>query len=261
MDHTMRSALVVILATFAGLVAPALSPPVQAQAAEPDGYYDAADGLTGVALKSALHDIIDGNTQLSYDQVWDALKRTDEDPANANNVIELYSRRSVPKSSNGGDPDDWNREHTWAKSHGDFGTSPGPGTDIHHLRPADVSVNADRGNLDFDLGGSAVDECAGCRRDGDSFEPPDVVKGDVARMLFYMAVRYEGDDGRADLELNDEVGNGSAPFHGRISVLLTWNDADPVSAAETRRNDLVYADYQHNRNPFIDHPEWADAIW
>jgi endonuclease I len=275
MDHTMRSAhpstttrsrrlhalLVALVATFAGLVAPALQSPETARAAEPDGYYDAAEGLTGAALKSALHDIIDGNTQLSYDQVWDALKRTDEDPENTNNVIELYSRRSVPKSSNGGDPDDWNREHTWAKSHGDFGTAAGPGTDIHHLRPADVSVNADRGNLDFDLGGSAVDECSGCLRDGDSFEPPDVVKGDVARMLFYMAVRYEGDDGKPDLELNDEVENGSAPYHGRLSVLLAWNDADPVSAAETRRNDIVYADYQGNRNPFIDHPEWADAIW
>lgn len=226
-----------------------------------DDYYQPALGKTGPELRAALHDIIDGHTQLSYDQVWDALKRTDEDPDNSSNVIELYSRRSVPKSSNGGDPDDWNREHTWAKSHGDFGTSAGPGTDIHHLRPADVSVNADRGNLDFDLGGSAVDECSGCLRDGDSFEPPDEVKGDVARMLFYMAIRYEGDDGKPDLELNDKVANGSAPLHGKLSVLLAWHAADPVSASEQRRNEIIYTDYQHNRNPFIDHPEWAESLW
>src|SRR5690606_13446973 len=238
------------------------APPDRSVTADvPDGYYDAAEGTSGAALRAALHDIIDGHTQLSYSQVWDALKHTDEDPDNPDHVIELYSRRSVPKSTNGGGPDDWNREHTWAKSHGGFGTSAGPGTDLHHLRPTDVSVNADRGNLDFDLGGSAVEECSGCRRDGDSFEPPDAVKGDVARMLFYLAVRYEGDDGRPDLELDDQVNNGSAPYHGRLPVLLAWHQAAPPSAEEIRRNDIIHADYQHNRNPFIDHPEWAESIW
>ena len=93
---------------------------------------------------------------LTYDQVWNALKDTDQDPNNANNVIEIYSGRSIAKSDNGGGVDQWNREHVWAKSHGDFGTANGPGTDVHHLRPEDVTVNSTRGNLDFDNGGSAV---------------------------------------------------------------------------------------------------------
>ncbi|GAB4086148.1 hypothetical protein GCM10028784_27780 [Myceligenerans cantabricum] len=227
---------------------------------EPAGYYDAADGLTGSALKSALHGIIDGHTSVSYSTVWTALRETDEDPSSSGNVIELYSGRSISKNSNGGDVGDWNREHTWAKSHGDFGTSAGPGTDLHHLRPTDVQVNSTRSNKDFDEGGSTFSGCSGCYTDSDSFEPPDRVKGDVARMIFYMAVRYEGDDG-PDLELNDSVDNGSAPSHGRVSVLLGWNAADPVSDTERRRNEIIYSDWQGNRNPFIDHPEWAAQIW
>ncbi|MBE1876211.1 endonuclease [Myceligenerans pegani] len=227
---------------------------------EPAGYYDAADGLTGNALKSALHGIIDDHAELSYSTVWTALRETDEDPNDSSNVIELYTGTSISKDDNGGNVGDWNREHTWAKSHGDFGTSAGPGTDLHHLRPSDVQVNSTRGNKDFDEGGSSVSGCGGCYTDADSFEPPDRVKGDVARMLFYMAVRYEGDDG-VDLELNDAVSSGSAPWHGRISVLLDWHASDPVSATERRRNEIIYTDWQGNRNPFIDHPEWAGQIW
>ncbi|GAB3878268.1 hypothetical protein GCM10029964_028700 [Kibdelosporangium lantanae] len=226
-----------------------------------DDYYRDADGRTGAALKSALHQIISNNTKVTYDQVWDALKATDEDPNNHANVILLYSGRSQSKTSNGGNPDDWNREHVWAKSHGDFGTATGPGTDLHHLRPEDVSVNAARGNKDFDTGGSAVAECSGCRTDADSFEPRDAVKGDVARMIFYMAVRYEGGDGFPDLEMNNSVDNGTKPNIGRQSVLLQWNAQDPPDAFEKHRNQVIFDTYQHNRNPFIDHPEWAAAIW
>lgn len=223
-------------------------------------YYAPAIGKSGAALKSSLHEIIDDNTRLSYDQVWSALRDTDQDPANSANVRTLYSNLSLPKTLNGGDPDDWNREHVWAKSHGGFGTTAGPGTDVHHLRPEDVTVNSTRSNKDFDLGGSAVSQCSDCWTDADSFEPRDGAKGDVARMMFYMAVRYNGDDGFADLELNDTV-NGSVPLHGRISVLLRWNAEDPVDAFEMRRNDRIHSTWQGNRNPFIDHPEWAASIW
>ncbi|GAB3450869.1 hypothetical protein GCM10027436_47810 [Actinophytocola sediminis] len=224
-------------------------------------YYKSAIGLTGPALKSELHNIISTNEKLSYDEVWDALQLTDQDPANANNVILLYSGRSQAKSAHGGDADDWNREHVWAKSHGDFGTSIGPGTDVHHLRPTDTTVNSTRGNKDFDNGGEPVDEAPECRTDSDSWEPRDAVKGDVARMILYMAVRYEGGDGFADLELNDNVDNGSAPYMGRLSVLLAWNAQDLPDAFEERRNQVIYDELQHNRNPFVDHPEWAGAIW
>lgn len=227
-----------------------------------DTYWADAMGLSGAALEAELHQIISsGVTRLSYDQVWNALKETDEDPADPTHVIELYTGWSVPKSDNGGGVDQWNREHVWAKSHGDFGTSTGPGTDIHHLRPTDVTVNSDRGNLDFDEGGVENDEAPGNYADADSWEPRDAVKGDVARMIFYMSVRYEGGDGFADLEVNDQVSNGTAPYHGKLSTLLAWNAQDPPSAFEMRRNDVIYTDFQHNRNPFIDHPEWAEAIW
>ncbi|MFE0136791.1 endonuclease I family protein [Streptomyces sp. NPDC059037] len=226
-----------------------------------DTYYQDALGKTGPELKSALHTIISDQTKLSYDQVWDALKVTDEDPSNSNNVRLLYTDRSQSKGDNGGDPDQWNREHVWAKSHGDFGTATGPGTDIHHLRPEDVSVNSTRGNKDFDNGGSAVGEAPGNLTDSDSFEPRDAVKGDVARMILYMAVRYDGEDGFADLEPNDKVDNGSAPAIGRLSVLKQWSDEDPPDAFEKNRNDVIFDQFQHNRNPFIDHPEWVEAIW
>ncbi|MFJ7753134.1 endonuclease [Peribacillus muralis] len=224
-------------------------------------YYDTAIGKSGSSLKNALHEIIDDHVEISYANVWDALRETDEDPNNANNVILLYTGRSQGKTVNGSGVNDWNREHVWAKSHGDFGTTLGPGTDLHHLRPADVSVNSTRNNLDFDNGGSEHSEAKGNYYDSDSWEPRDGVKGDVARMLFYMAVRYEGDDGEIDLELNNQVNNGTAPYHGKLSVLLKWNEQDPVDAFERKRNEVIYNKYQHNRNPFIDHPEWASAIW
>ena len=94
-----------------------------------------------------------------------------------------------------------------------------------------------------------------------SWEPRGAVKGDIARMIFYMSVRYEGGDGFADLEANDLAGNGSNPNVGRLSVLLAWNAQDPPSAFEQRRNEVIFSSFQGNRNPFIDHPEWAQAIW
>jgi endonuclease I len=224
-------------------------------------YYKNAIGKTGTSLKSSLHTIISSQTKISYDAVWNALKVTDQDPSNSNNVILLYSGTSRAKSLNGGAVGDWNREHVWAKSHGDFGTATGPGTDLHHLRPADVQVNSTRGDKDFDDGGSAVSGATGSYTDSDSFEPRDADKGDVARMILYMAVRYDGGDGFADLEPNDKVSNGSAPYIGKLSVLKQWNDEDPPSSFEENRNNVIYSTYQHNRNPFIDHPEWVDAIW
>ncbi|USY55465.1 endonuclease [Bacillus sp. 1780r2a1] len=236
--------------------------PTNPPASSVEEYYSSAEGKTGTALKSALHNIIDDHTEISYSAVWDALRKTDEDPNNSNNVILLYTGRSQGKFTNGTGINDWNREHVWAKSHGDFGTTMGAGTDIHHLRPTDVTVNSTRNNLDFDNGGKEHTEALGNYYDSDSWEPRDAVKGDVARMLFYMAVRYEGDiSDEPDLELNNLVNNGSAPYHGKLSVLLQWHQQDPVDASERRRNEIIYSDYQHNRNPFIDHPEWVSAIW
>jgi len=228
----------------------------------PPGYYDAASGLTGTELKGALHDIIDNHDEPSYDDLRDfILKASDEDPENPNNVILLYSGISRPKSMFGGNSGDWNREHVWAKSHGDFGNNPPCGTDAHHIRPSDVQVNSLRGNLDFDMGGDPVQGAPGCRRiPGVSFEPRDEVKGDVARMIFYMDVRYEGGSGELDLTVVDAVNTYPAPEHGKLSILLEWHQQDPPDDFERNRNDVVYS-YQDNRNPFIDHPEFVAEIW
>jgi endonuclease I len=127
--------------------------------------------------------------------------------------------------------------------------------------PIDASVNSSRSNLDFDNGGTEHSEVDGNDYDSDSWEPRDSVKGDVARTLFYMAVLYEGDSGELDLESNNQVNNGSAPYHGKLSVLLQWHKEDPVDDFERERNEVIYTDYQQNRNPFSDHPEWVSAIW
>lgn len=229
----------------------------------PEGYYNNAEGLTGEQLKAALHEIIKGHKEYTYGGVWNLLKYTDQDPDNPDNVIFLYTGWSKSKNDHGGGQSQWNREHVWAKSHGQFGTRKGAGTDAHHLRPTDTSVNSRRSNLDFDEGGELYIDPDGpttCRYDGDSFEPRDAVKGDVARMIFYMAVRYEGGDGEPDLELNERVNNGRAPRMGKLSVLLKWHKNDPPDDFERRRNDRVY-EKQENRNPFIDHPEYASIIW
>ncbi|MBM7603935.1 endonuclease I [Metabacillus crassostreae] len=226
-----------------------------------DSYYNNALGKSGSSLKAALHNIIDDHIEISYSNVWEALRNTDEDPNNPNNVILLYTGRSQSKTSNGTSIDSWNREHVWAKSHGDFGTTMGAGTDLHHLRPTDVTVNSSRGNKDFDNGGIAHNEAPDTYADSNSWEPRDEVKGDVARMIFYMAVRYEGDNGELDLEVTETVSNGSSPLHGKLSTLIQWHKQDPVNDLERKRNDVIFYKYQNNRNPFIDHPEWIEAIW
>ena len=146
-----------------------------------------------------------------------------------------------------------------------FGTTQPAGTDLHHIRPADVSVNSRRGHLDFDNGGEIYQDNDGlteCRYDGDSWEPRKAVKGDVARIIFYMAVRYEGQDGNVpDLKVTDIIMvDTKQGFHGKLSTLLKWHKEDPVDYFERRRNERVY-ELQKNRNPFIDHPEFVDEIW
>lgn len=227
------------------------------------GYYAGADGLSGEVLKTFLHNLIDDHIMRSYSQLWEDLEYTDEDPNNPNNVLLIYSQISIDEDSKCSatcpSTSSWNREHVWPKSHGGFDTGDIEGTDLHHIRPSLTIVNSTRGNLDFDDGGSLVSNTSDSFYDSDSFEPPEDVKGDIARMVFYMAVRYEGDSGELDLELNDLVNNGGA-YLGRLSVLLLWHIQDPVDDYERTRNDRIY-EIQGNRNPFIDHPEFVYLIW
>ncbi|MDR7119991.1 endonuclease [Rheinheimera soli] len=229
-------------------------------------YYAAAAGKTGSELKTALNSILRGHLRLTYSQVWDALSYTDEDPNNTNNVILLYAGRSQAKSFRAGlsnSQDAWNREHVWPKSHGFPSESQYAYTDIHHLRPADVSINSSRGNKDFDLGGTPLTEAPENKTDSDSFEPRNAVKGDVARMMFYMDVRYEGGDetGTPNLILRNYIPASSATTEmGKLCVLLQWHIQDPVDSFESRRNNRIY-EWQQNRNPFIDNPHWAQSIY
>ncbi|MDA7946088.1 MAG: endonuclease [Hyphomicrobiaceae bacterium] len=228
-----------------------------------DDRYAGLAGLDGEDLRDALYELVTGHIQFTYSQVWDALMYTDEDPNNANNVILLYTQRSQDKSRRdrgGSDGDLWNREHVWPKSHGFKRRRQAAYTDIHHLRPADKSVNSTRGNLDFGPASTPLGEAPGVRFSESAFEPSDAVKGDVARMIFYMAIRYEGDDSVPDLEVVNRRTSVGEPFIGNLCALLMWHKADPPSAFEKRRNDRI-EERQGNRNPFIDKPEFGTIVF
>jgi endonuclease I len=178
----------------------------------------------------------------------------------------------------------WNKEHTWAKSLGNFGETAPAGTDLHHLIAADQNNNNYHSNLDFgdvSTGASNVLDERGniSGKTGYStlslskkvYEPADEYKGDIARMVFYMATRYltYSSTGNPQLRLVEDVVGGttvtsSASVYGELGILshyLQWNEEDPVDAYEIKRNNLIYHNFQGNRNPYIDHPEWAEIVF
>ena len=245
-----------------------------ASAALPANYYAAAEGKRGVELRAALHAIIRGHIVIPYSSssfdTSDALRVLDEDPANTNNVLLLYARRSEPKSNFGGTTG-WNREHLWPNSYGLDDRHPAY-SDLHNLRAEDIDANSARANKYFDLSATnhtsflfpAHAEATQCSTDFDSWDPPPALRGDIARAIFYMDVRYEGDvSGEPDLILTEGVQRLSSTTNlmGRLSTLLLWHERDPVDPAESARNDKVFALYQHNRNPFVDRPEWVREIF
>lgn len=145
-------------------------------------------------------------------------------------------------------------------------------TDVHNLRPADVNVNSSRGNKYFgDCTSLKTTRClipankeagADTATDVNTWRPPSQVRGDIARAVFYMAVRYgiEQPSGNLNLQLSDSPSVANATM-GLLSTLLEWNNVDPPSASEVLRNARVCSLYQGNRNPFVDHPEYASKIW
>lgn len=235
-----------------------------------EAYYSSINTtLTGEAMKLALYNLIKGHIKYPYTDnssptaidVWKIDKDADEDPTNPAYVIGIYSGLPIIKSNQGL----WNREHVYSKSHGNFGTDIGAGTDAHHLRAENANVNSLKNNLDFDNGGSLAAGTTNCYYDSDSWEPRPEIKGDIARMIFYMATRYRGENLEPKLGLKDSVNtmlycSDGIGYYGKLSTLLQWNLQDPVDAYEINRNNIIYY-YQHNRNPFIDHPEWVTAIW
>jgi len=229
-------------------------------------YYDDVNlTLQGASLQAELSTKVTNThtTFLTYTPgVWDALKVADLDPANANNVLLIYgyddtdgntlTDRSRDKNLNGGSSGEWNREHAYPKSLGNpnLGTT-GPGADAHHSRPSDIQLNGQRSNRKYAAGAGN----AGVTAQG-HFYPGDEWKGDVARMMLYMYIRY---DNRC-LPSNVGIGNTVASDANMIDLFLQWNVEDPVNAFEDTRNDVL-AGIQGNRNPFIDNPAFATQIW
>tara|TARA_Y100000815_G_scaffold275780_1_gene317476 strand:- start:6932 stop:7972 length:1041 start_codon:yes stop_codon:yes gene_type:complete len=233
-------------------------------------YYDDVDlTKTGLALRDELaQKIIETHTNLlEYSPgVWEASRITDVDPNDNSKVLLLYGYENGTDSDvtndlnrdkyqNGGQVGDWNREHTYPKSLGNpnLGES-GPGSDAHHLRPTDVQRNGARGNRKFAAGSGNSGTV------GENWYPGDAWKGDVARMLMYMYLHY----GERCLPSNVIVGSTNGTDGNMIDLLLQWNAEDPVSAVEDQRNAYHDSDGQYaqgNRNPFIDNPYLATAIW
>lgn len=225
---------------------------------------------TGTALKNALATKITNThtNNLSYSDVWEALKVADRDPANTNNVLLIYgwengsdgnvtNDHSRNKNDNGGSNGQWNREHTFAQALGnpDLGQT-GPGADAHHLRACDVQRNGSRGNLKFATGSGTASGAS-----GGGWYPGDEWKGDVARMMMYMYLHY----GNQCLPTTIGIGTSVATDTNMITLFLQWNAEDPVSQYEDNRNTYLgnasntYG--QGNRNPFIDNPYLATLIW
>ncbi|MFL2564071.1 MAG: endonuclease [Flavobacteriales bacterium] len=203
----------------------------------------------------------------SYSSTKNILRLADEDQDNENNVILVYKGNSISKDdfSTNMQQDFWNREHVWVKSQGGFTGDEtygalGAYSDAHNLKPCDASINTARGTKDFDNGGTQNTEATDCYSTTTTWEPRDEVKGDVARIIFYMATRYMGDPGEPSLNIVDYINNSSDPLMGKLSTLLQWNEQDPVDAFERRRNQVIF-NWQQNRNPFIDYPELANLIW
>ena len=231
----------------------------------PDGYYDSAQGLTGENLRSALHDIIDGHSVVSYDGLWTAFKHTDN--LGNNKVWDMYSNCNFTFGTDQCGEyknicDCYNREHSFPKSW--FNNAPPMKSDLFHLVPTDGKVNGYRSNYPYGECASGTTYGTGklgtCTFPGYSsivFEPANEYKGDFARIYFYMLTRYM-----------DKISSWSSPALSGNNfsdwtrkLLLKWHENDPVSQKEIDRNNVIYKDYQHNRNPFVDNPEWAYAIW
>ncbi len=230
---------------------------------QPIGYYNGTENLTGFELKKALHEIIKDHVDFSYYRTGQIINYSDSDPDNPDNVILFYLQESRNSSMYGMGGDYINREHVWAKSHGYFSDIRPMDSDVHNLRPADASVNEDRGNKDFDNvrpNGTQHHEATECWYTEWAWEPGPATKGQVARILFYMATRYEDADLEIDLELVDKINTFPLPEHGKLSTLLEWNNQYPPSDFERRRNERIYQ-IQQNRNPFVDKPDFANLIW
>lgn len=234
----------------------------------PSGYYSSLEGLSGTALKQGIQNIIANPNVVrahNYGDLIEILKDADQNPLNGNKVWLMYVEQPRSKidfqetSSNVGK---WNREHIYPQSRGYFAnatSSTADGisvwlptnaddiaaghADAHHIRAEDGTENTARSNRDYGLDYNGPAGSQGSWN------------GDVARSLFYMAVRYNV------LSLvNGNPPDTTTGELGDLATLLQWNQSDPSDDFEMNRNNIIY-NWQINRNPFIDFPALADYIW
>ncbi|MFZ4931245.1 endonuclease [Chryseobacterium sp. Mn2064] len=256
---------------------------INAFAQIPAGYYDGAAGLTGPALKTKLSQIIylPNSSAIGYGALWNAYYTTDRDVyyEGDNTVLDIYTE--VPNGpdfytfnmgtnqcgQNGPEGTCYNREHIVPQSL--FGSQNPMYSDVHFIRPTDSKVNGMRGSFPFGKVGTATYTSSNGSKLGASvsagytstvFEPIDEFKGDIARMIFYFVTRYE--DKLSTFQSGNMLGNTTFPGlqAWEKDQLLAWHLQDPVSPSEILRNNASYT-VQGNRNPFIDHPEYAVQIW
>jgi endonuclease I len=261
--------------------------------ADPAAYYASIDTQSAATARATLHDRIRGHTRIPYTSstqldVWSVLEITDEDPADASRIVDVYRNTSYLKTER-----PYQREHSWPSSLGfpNDGATNYPYTDVHHLHLADGSYNASRGNLPFDWctgscaerpttetngvgGGTGVYPGNSNWRASDRWEVWRGRRGDIARGLLYLDVRYAGGAHPAtghlepDLILTDDrsliatSGGVNAPvaYMGMLSVLLEWHALDPPDTRDAGRNAGACV-AQGNRNPFVDRPELAACVF
>lgn len=254
-------ALLLVATALLAAVGIATTPTVQAATTSSvDSYYaNLNTDFTGEAFRIELQDLLTETHKkpyTTYDGLMNIYKNCDYDPDNRNNVILFYTgeSRKLPSNFNSG----VNREHVWPKSHGNFTTS-NAGADGHHLMPCDYSLNSARGNDGYDdvdgKTGKIVEGTDNCYQGGGYFCPPDEYKGAVARILMYVQTRWGGTNNT--LKFAEYAGDNTM---GKISTLIKWHLENPPTEREIRRNNEVQK-MQGNRNPFIDHPEYAAMIY
>lgn len=242
---------------------------------EPAGYYNAANGKKGRALRVALSQIISQNFHsVGYSGLWNAFPQTD---AKANGKVwDIYSDLpggTPPYEFTFGDDkcgsyskegDCYNREHSIPASW--FDDQNPMYSDLFHIYPTDGFVNNKRGNLPFgevnspswtSKNGSKLGPCATAGCSGNAFEPIDEYKGDLARSYFYMCTRYMDKNFG---QVGGSMFNGGNLDPWALNMLIRWHQNDPVSQKEIDRNNNIYS-IQHNRNPFIDHPDLVGKIF
>ena len=211
-----------------------------------ESYYSSCDGKTGNALKSALA-AFNKPTSPSYN--WSRYEAADEAQDDSSSIYCVYTRHNIKKNAHVGSYswDTWNREHVYTQT-----AFPASDKDNHNIFACEGQINNTRGNLKFaevkNNGGTRVSEfghTTDCYVSSSYFEPCDEAKGEIARACLYCTIYY----GYTLPEIFDS-----------IDTALKWNATFTVTPREIYRNNIVQG-LQGNRNPFVDHPSYAQAIY